>query len=170
MDTVSIHAVYLMQSQDFVDEDNFIGLQALFNKNATSIIFLILFVFFTVFILHIEILLFQSEYDRLEFVCAIPLVSMLVHLTINLMKISFDNLNKFLMIGLSVMISLSIVHLSFELSDIDARFFIFLILISQMAIYQKMFFMQIMIYLLKKFEISSIHQQNQINGELNKSS
>ena len=157
-----------MQSER-AEENEFIGLKALFNKNMTSILFLIMFVFFTVFVLHIEIFLLQTEYDQLHFFCAIPIACMAVNFFINQMKVSFDNLNKFLMIGLVIMITLSTIHISLEYSNIQAQYIIFLILISQMAIYQKMFFMQIMIYLFKKFDVTSTHQQNQINGIFNPS-
>lgn len=166
--SVSISNLYVKQS-DYVRL--YIGLKALFRKNLTSMILVLLFVFYNFFVLYTEIFLLQSTYDKVEYLVVIPVLYMLINFIMNKTKSRFDNLNKFFVIGLLFMVLLSAVQIAMKYTNSSIKeYFAIIFLMAQMIIFQKILFIQIIIFLLKVFDISSIRLRNQMNSKLNQAS
>lgn len=128
----------------------------------------LLFIFYNFFILYIEVFLFQTTYDKVQYLCVVPIIYMLINLGLNTMKSLFDNINKLFIIGLAFMVALSLIQIAFKYSNIDSKeYIIMILLICQMTTFQKILFIQIIIFLLKVFDISSIRLRNQMNSNSN---
>lgn len=129
-------------------------------------VLVLLFIFYNFFIFYIEIYAFQSQYDKIEYLCVIPIMYMVINFILNSTKSTFNNLNKFFIIGLGLMVVLSIIQIGLSYSKIGIKEYLILIfLIGQMIIFQKLLFIQIIIFLLKVFDISSIRLRNQMNSK-----
>ena len=153
-----------MKRSDYVKI--YIGLKALFRKNLTSMVLVLMFIFYNFFIFYIEIFLFQSTYDKIEYLCVIPIMYMIINYIMNSLKSTFNNLNKFFIIGLFSMLIISIIQIGLSYSKTNIKEYLILIfLIAQMIIFQKLLFIQIIIFLLKVFDISSIRLRNQMNSK-----
>ena len=128
----------------------------------------LLFIFYNFFILYIEVFLFQTTYDKVQYLCVVPIIYMIINLGLNTMKSLFDNINKLFIIGLAFMVALSLIQIAFKYSNIDSKeYIIMILLICQMTTFQKILFIQIIIFLLKVFDISSIRLRNQMNSNSN---
>lgn len=161
--SASISNLYVKRS-DYVKL--YIGLKALFRKNLTSMVLVLLFIFYNFFIFYIEIFAFQSKYDKIEFLCVIPIMYMVINFILNSTKSTFNNLNKFFIIGIGSMVVLSIFQIGLSYLKMSIKeYLILIILIAQMIIFQKLLFIQIIIFLLKVFDISSIRLRNQMNSK-----
>ena len=118
--------------------------------------------------MYIEVFLFQTKYDKVQYLCAVPIIYMAINLLLNSLKTSFNNLNKLFILGLILMVVLSLVQICFRYSKISANeYIIMILLICQMSTFQKILFIQIVIFLLKIFDISSIRLRNQMNSRFN---
>lgn len=164
MEASSISQLYSRRS-DFVDIS--IGLKALFRKNLTSVLLVLLFVFYTFFILYIEIFYFQTRYDKAQYLCLVPALYMLLNLLLNWLKRVCRNLDAFFIAGLAAMVALSLAKIGLWYSGAAAKeYVIIVLLVAQMIIFQKILFIQVVIYLVKVFDVSTPRLQNQMNSSL----
>ena len=112
-----------------------------------------------------EIFYLGDSLDRVEFLSSMPILFLIIHLILDLLKRHFLDLNKFFILLLGFMVALSLISfLVSVLTEKDHDFVALICFTANMIIFQKLVFIQVILYLLKVFDIGIIKLRNQMNS------
>lgn len=112
-----------------------------------------------------EIFHLASEFDSFEYLALVPIVYIVVHLILDIWKQKVADLNKFFIYLTIVMVILSLICLVLNLSKVQNIDYVnIMFFISNMIVFQKLVFIQIIIFLLKIYDIGVIKLRNQMNS------
>lgn len=136
-------------------------------KNLTSLFLICGYIFYNFIVLYVEIFYFQNELDEFKFMVLIPLIYIVVHLVMERVKRCFIDLNKFFIMIVMIMCAISIIgYVVNDALNHDSLYVRMVFFIVNGILYQKLMFTQIIVYLLKMFDIGIIKLRNQMNGIL----
>ena len=139
-----------------------IGLWNLFKAFKSSLVLILIYVFYSSVMMHYEINhRFTLEESTLNFI-SIPLIYMFVNLLLDLMLRRFKNLNILTILLLFVQIIFATMDVMLRLYNVT-DVFSFVIFAVNMVLFQKLVFVHISITLLRIFDITNLRVRNYVN-------
>ena len=123
--------------------------------------------FYNFVLLYFEIFYFQYDFDRVEYMILIPIIYSALHLLLERVKQCFLDLNKYFVTLLALMSLISLIGFIFDLTlKSDDQFLRLIFFVLNNVLYQKLVFTQVVVFLLKMFDIGIVKLRNQMNSNL----
>lgn len=157
------HQDWPLDQFEAVDEISInISLWNLFKAFKSSLVLILIYLFYSIVMMHYEINhRFSLQNSSLNFV-SIPPIYMFITLFLDILLKRFKNLNILTIILLFVQIIFAVMDVMLRLYKVN-DVFSFLVFAINMVLFQKLVFVHINITLLKIFDISNLRVRNYLN-------